>query len=241
VYQRIGLADRLLVSRSSELCVDGFAADTLVRRALERLGNGNGSSFSARIVKRIPVAAGLGGGSSDAATALSLANQLRDVPLGEDTLMAVARELGADVPFFLRDGPQLGTGDGTELEPLDLPQDYWVVLVMPGRVTKRSTSDVYGAFDARHGEEGFDSRRDALLTALARVRRPRDLAGLPLNDLAASPLAADLRALGAFRADATGAGPMVYGLFLHGDEARAARKAMSKNGRSWLTVPAWYR
>lgn len=241
VYQRIGLADRLVVSRSTELCVEGFAADTLVRSALGRMGDDNGSCFHARIVKRIPVAAGLGGGSSDAATALRLANELRDVPLAEDALFSVARDLGADVPYFLCDGPQLGTADGTKLEPLDLPQDYWIVLVSPRGVTKRSTADVYGAFDARGGEDGFEARRDALLAALGRVRRPRDLAALPPNDLATSPLAADLRALGAFRADVTGAGPTVYGLFLHGEQARAAQKKMSKNGRSWLTVPAWYR
>ena len=241
VYQRIGLADRIVVSRSPELHVDGFAADTLVRRALERIGSGNGSSFRARIVKRIPVAAGLGGGSSDVATTLRLANDLRDDPLSEDALVAVARELGADVPYFLRDGPQLGTADGTELEPLDLPQDYWIVLVAPRGVTKRSTADVYEAFDGREGERGFESRRASLLSALARVRRSRDLAALPPNDLATSPLAAELRALGAFRADVTGAGPTVYGLFLHGDRARTAQKKMAKKGRSWLTVPAWYR
>jgi 4-diphosphocytidyl-2-C-methyl-D-erythritol kinase len=241
VYQRVGLADRLVVSRSAELRVDGFAADTLVRRALERIGDGNGSSFSARIVKRIPVAAGLGGGSSDAATALRLANELRDAPLPDKEVAAVARELGADVPYFLHDGPQLGRADGTEFEPLDLPQDYWVVLVTPRGVTKRSTAEVYEAFDARGGEQGFEARRDALLAGLARVRRPRDLAALPANDLARSPLAADLRALGAFRADVTGAGPTVYGLFLHGEQARAGQRAMAKNGRSWLTVPAWYR
>lgn len=241
VYQRIGLADRLVVSRSPELRVEGFAADTLVRRALEGIGDGIGSSFSARIVKRIPVAAGLGGGSSDAATALRLANELRDVPLGDDALSTLARELGADVPYFLHDGPQLGSADGTELEALDLPQDYWIVLVAPRGVTKPSTAEVYGAFDARGGDAGFAARREALLAALAGVRRPRDLAALPPNDLATSPIAADLRALGAFRADVTGAGPTVYGLFLHGEQARAAQKNMSKNGRSWLTVPAWYR
>jgi 4-diphosphocytidyl-2-C-methyl-D-erythritol kinase len=241
VYQRVGLADRLVVSRSTELRVEGFAADTLVRRALEEMGDGDDGSFSARIVKRIPVAAGLGGGSSDAATALRLANELRRAPLADDALSTLARELGADVPYFLRDGPQLGTADGTELQPLDLPQDYWIVLVAPHGVTKPSTAEVYGAFDARAGEDGFDARREALLAALARVRRPRDLAALPSNDLATSPLAAELRALGAFRADVTGAGPTVYGLFLHGEQARAAQKAMAKKGPSWLTVPAWYR
>jgi 4-diphosphocytidyl-2-C-methyl-D-erythritol kinase len=241
VYQRVALSDRIAVSPSPELRVDGFAADTLVRGALERVANGATATFAAQIKKRIPVAGGLGGGSSDAATALTLANQLREEPLAADRLHELARELGADVPFFLRDGPQLGSADGTMLEPLDLPQDYWVLLVLPHGAQKRSTGDVYAAFDARGGEQGYEDRRAALLDSLAAVRRPRDLAGLPPNDLADSSLADELRSLGAFRADVTGAGPVVYGLFLHADQARAADRRISPKGRTWLTAPAWYR
>ena len=240
VYQRVALADRLTVTRSADVSVTGFDADTLVRRALEFLADGNGG-FSARIEKRIPVAAGLGGGSSDAATALRLANELRDDPVDGARLRVLGRELGADVPYFLENGPQLGTGDGAELEPLDLPQDYWVVLVVPHDARKSATADVYAAFDARNGERGYDERKAALLSALENVRRPRDLAALPPNDLASSPLAAELESLGAFRADVTGAGPTVYGLFLHGEQARFARKRISPRGRTWLTAAAWYR
>lgn len=239
VYQRVALCDRLTVERAPNVRVRGFDADTLVRGALEAVADGTG--FHAQITKRIPVAAGLGGGSSDAATALRLGNALRDEPLADSELHDVARDLGADIPYFLVDGPQLGTGDGTDLTPLDLPQDYWVLLVLPKGSGKSATGDVFAAFDARGGEREFDVRRDALLAALRDVRRPRDLASLPPNDLATSPLAGELRALGAFRADVTGAGPTVYGLFLHGDHARAAQRQMSPKGRTWLTAPAWYR
>jgi 4-diphosphocytidyl-2-C-methyl-D-erythritol kinase len=239
VYQRVALSDRLAIQRAPDIRVEGFDGDTLVARALERVADGSG--FHAKITKRIPVAAGLGGGSSDAATALRLANALRVEPLPDDELHAAARELGADVPYFLVDGPQLGEGDGTNLKPLDLPQDYWVVLVLPIGAAKSSTGDVFAAFDARGGEADYDERRAALLAALDRVRRPRDLAALPPNDLAASPLTAQLRELGAFRADVTGAGPTVYGLFLHEETARAAQRRMSSKGRIWLTAPAWYR
>jgi len=241
VYQRVALADHIMVERSSELRVAGFVGDTLVRRALEAVTAGNGSTFAARIRKRVPVAAGLGGGSSDAATALRLANELRDEPLPDSELQARARELGADVPYFLEDGPQLGTGDGTELAPLDLPQDYWILVVVPRGEAKTSTQDVYAAFDVKDGNRGYDERRAQLLETLAGVRRPRDLAALPPNDLASSPLADEMRALGAFRADITGAGPAVYGLFLHGRQARTAQKRISPKGRTWLTAPAWYR
>jgi 4-diphosphocytidyl-2C-methyl-D-erythritol kinase len=141
----------------------------------------------------------------------------------------------------LEEGPQLGTGDGAELESLELPQDYWILLVLPRHAVKSSTERVYADFDARGGERGYEERRASLLDALSHVKRPRDLAALPANDLASSPLAAELVALGAFRADVTGAGPTVYALFLHGHQARAAQKRISPEGRTWLTAPAWYR
>ena len=83
-------------------------------------------------------------------------------------------------------------------------------------------------------------QRVALAGALKEVRRPRDLAALPPNDLASSPLADELRASGAFRADIAGAGPTVYGLFLHGETARAAERRFAPFGRTWITAPAWY-
>jgi 4-diphosphocytidyl-2-C-methyl-D-erythritol kinase len=239
VYQRVALSDHVAVERAEDVRVEGFRDDTLVRRALEVAADG--SAFAARIKKRIPVAAGLGGGSSDAATALRLANALRDDPLEASALHDAARSLGADVPYFLRDGPQLGTGDGTELTPLELPQDYWVVLVVPKGEVKASTAAVYAAFDARGGADGYEERHARLLGALGQVRRARDLAALPQNDLRSSPLTRELVDLGAFRADVSGAGPVVYGLFVHGHRARAAQRTISRKGRTWLTAPAWYR
>jgi 4-diphosphocytidyl-2-C-methyl-D-erythritol kinase len=242
VFQRIDLADRVSLAPAARLRVEGFAADTIVRRALELLGEAAGvePAWTARIEKKIPVAGGLGGGSSDAATALRLANESLERPLSPAALGELAAELGADVPFFLTHGPQLGLGDGSTLEPLELPQDYWVVVVLPEGTTKPSTAAVYSAFDERRAEEGFDERRDRLLEALAAVRRPRDLAALPANDLASSPLAAELRARGAFRADVTGAGPCVYGLFHHEAQARAAARALRPRGRTWNSIPTWY-
>jgi 4-diphosphocytidyl-2-C-methyl-D-erythritol kinase len=186
------------------------------------------------------VAAGLGGGSSDAATALRLANAQLDEPLPPEELHELAAQVGADVPFFLRDGPQLGTGDGTVLEPLDLPQDFAVLLLLPHGAAKPSTAAVYAAFDARDGADGFAARAERLRTALAAVRRPRDLAALPANDLAASPLAERLLEDGAFRVDVSGAGPVVYGLFTQISDAEAARKRLRGLGRTWVTAPVWY-
>jgi 4-diphosphocytidyl-2-C-methyl-D-erythritol kinase len=228
VLQRIDLADHISVERSDAVEIHGFAEDTLVRGALGALG----VTARVRIEKRIPVGAGLGGGSSDAATALRLANELLPEPVPAGQLHDLAAGLGADVPFFLSEGPQLGTGDGSELAPVSLPSDYVVVLVSPAGERKSSTASLYAAFS---GQDGFAERRAALYAAL----EAGELASLPPNDLASSPLADELLALGAFRADVSGAGPAVYGLFTDTEQARAARDAFANRGQTWLAKPAW--
>ena len=228
VLQRIDLADRISVERADAVEIHGFDEDTLVRGALGALG----VTASVQIEKRIPVGAGLGGGSSDAATALRLANELLPQPVPAGQLHDLAAGLGADVPFFLAEGPQLGTGDGTELSPVSLPSDYVVLLVLPDGERKSSTASVYAAFSSH---DGFADRRAALYAAL----EAGDLATLPPNDLAWSPLADELRELGAFRADVSGAGPAVYGLFTDPQQAEAARDELAKRGQTWLAKPAW--
>jgi 4-diphosphocytidyl-2-C-methyl-D-erythritol kinase len=242
VLQRIDLVDRIELEEADELRVEGFDGDTLVAAALRELARAAGVDprWHVRIEKRIPVAAGLGGGSSDAATALRLANATLSDPLPDGELRALAARIGADVPFFLADGPQLGSGDGSELAPLDLPQDFWAVLLLPRDAEKTSTGDVYAAFDTRREVAGFAERRQALLDALGQAERPRDLAALPPNDLASSPLAEQIRAKGAFRADVSGAGPALYGLFHHRRDADAARRSLRRLGRTWVAAPAWY-
>jgi len=242
VMQRLALADRVELTPADGLTVEGFAQDTLVRAALTTLALEAGvrPRWRARISKRVPVASGLGGGSSDAATALRLANATLDKPLTEQRLHHLARTLGADVPFFLTSGPQFGQEDGGALTLLELPQDYFVLLVLPRGATKRSTAAVYDDFDRRNGADGYEERRTALDEAVSAVVRPRDLAALPPNDLVSSPLADELRVLGAFRADVSGAGPTVYGLFQHRQTAEAARQRLRSRGRTWLTAPAWY-
>jgi 4-diphosphocytidyl-2-C-methyl-D-erythritol kinase len=238
VFQRVDLGDRITIEPAPDTTIGGFPEDTIVRAALELLGAAHG--WRVTIDKHVPLAAGLGGGSSDAATALRLANEQLYPPLPAERLRQIAAEVGADVPFFLGDGPQLGTGDGSTLEPLDLPQDFAVLLLLPKDAHKSSTAEVYAEFDARGGEAGFDERAAALRDSLAAVRRPRDLAALPPNDLASSPLAAELRAHGAFRADVSGAGPTLYGLFNRTADAKRAARALGHLGRLWITVPAWY-
>ncbi len=237
ILQRIDLADAIALEPAGRLSVEGFARDTLVRGALEALAAAAGVEprWRAVVTKRIPVAAGLGGGSSDAASALLLANATLDRPLPPGGLRALATALGSDVPFFLEPGPKLATGTGTTLEPLDLPQDYTVVVLLPRGERKRSTAEVYARY--RPGP-GFDERR-ARMRALAAAGRGADLAALPGNDLVASPHAARLAALGAFRAEVSGAGPAVYGLFPDRARAEAACGSLATVGATWLAATAW--
>ena len=238
VLQCVELHDDIELEPGS-LDVSGFEEDALVAGALETLAAAAGvsPSWRVRIEKRIPVSAGLGGGSSDAAAALRLANAALPEPLSGEELHGVAAAIGADVPFFLRDGAQLATGDGTGLRPIALPTGYEVLLVLPAGSAKQSTRGVYRRFDERAGAHGFGERRDALLQPLEAIREPRDLARLPGNDLASSPLAHRLRELGAFRADVSGAGPVVYGLFDDPLDAERAREALRTAGETWLTRP----
>jgi 4-diphosphocytidyl-2-C-methyl-D-erythritol kinase len=239
VLQRVTLSDTISLEPATALAVEGFAGDTLVRRALEAVADSAGTAqrWRAQIEKRIPVAAGLGGGSSDAATALRLANETLEDTLPPARLHALARTLGADVPFFLEPGPQLGVDDGSTLTPVQLPQDYSVLLVLPHGAVKDSTAAVYARF---HEDGGFAARRDRVLEVLAGARGLHDLAALPPNDLASSPLAAELLAAGAFRADVSGAGPVVYGLFVDRPAAERAAAEVGPRGETWIADPAWY-
>jgi 4-diphosphocytidyl-2-C-methyl-D-erythritol kinase len=237
VLQRIELADEVTLERAEQLEVHGFEADTIVRRALELLAEAVGVApgWAVHIAKEVPVAAGLGGGSSDAAAALRLANETVDEPLSAEALHTVAAAVGADVPFFLTEGPQLGEGDGSELTPVELPLGYTVLVLLPDAEAKHSTAAVYRAFDARNGAAGYEQRRTEVLAAL----HAGELRALPPNDLALSPLAADLERFGALRADVSGAGPAVYALFDDPERAVGARAQFESLGRVWVGPPAW--
>lgn len=239
VLQAIDLHDDVELEPGRGLAVDGFEDDTLVRAALEALSEraGVAPAWQVRVEKRIPVAAGLGGGSSDAAAALRLVNEGLAEPLPPEELHEVATRLGADVPFFLRAGTQLGTGDGSDLSPLGLPTDYVVLVALPAGERKESTASVYRRFDDRRGYEGFDERRAELRRVLEGADVARDLSHLPANDLAWSSLSDEFVRLGAFRADVTGAGPAVYGLFEDEPTARRAVASLHGVGPSWLSRP----
>jgi 4-diphosphocytidyl-2-C-methyl-D-erythritol kinase len=239
VLQRIGLAATVEVEVTAPafgVVVEGFE-DTIVRAALGAFEAATGveRGWYVRIDKRIPVAAGLGGGSADAGAALLRANELSGGALSDVELHDVAATVGSDVPFFLRTGPQLAEGDGSELTPLALEPAAAVVVVLPHDVRKESTAAIYTRFDERSGATGFEDRRAAMRSTLERATTFADLATLPVNDLASSSLADDLRRAGAVLADVSGAGPAVFGLFEDEAAAGLAARELRAKGRVWLT------
>jgi 4-diphosphocytidyl-2-C-methyl-D-erythritol kinase len=148
----ISLADDLRVAPANELLtrVEGLDIDpetNLVSRAAAllqaRLRERRGAELT--LVKRIPEAAGLGGGSSDAASTLVALNALWDRRLGLVDLARLAAELGSDVPFFLRGGAALMRGRGEELQLLPVRAGQWLVLVVPAHDVLDKTRRLYDA------------------------------------------------------------------------------------------------
>ncbi len=185
VMQPVPIWDHLLFERSAtgidlrctnpDLPVDGT---NLVHRAaslfLERTEIRDGVRI--HLDKRLPLAAGLGGGSANAAITLDVLNEMFGLPLPRERLVRLAAELGSDVPFFLQNGPALARGRGERVEPLapfELLRGAGILLVHPGfGVSTRWAYQALAAFpEALHGRSG---RAEELI----RVLRGRDWAPL---------------------------------------------------------------
>lgn len=97
--------------------------------------------YSFNVTKNIPAGAGLGGGSSNAALTLRILNKLEKTGLSDGDLVDLIRDLGADIPFFIKGKPGLGTGLGQQIEPLDIQPEGWILTVYPG--FESSTAEAY--------------------------------------------------------------------------------------------------
>lgn len=259
LFQTISLADEVEVSVDSlgsgaiELFCDRDDLENkrnLAWQAAERLlaRLGIQARVRIRLRKRIPTAAGLGGGSSDAAAVLlALADLLPEPPPRAD-LVAVASVLGSDVPFFLDGGTAIGTGRGTELSPLpDLPATP-VVLVLPG--IEVSTSWAYRALAewrlTKLTQTAGTGTMERLFSDLARLGTGavESLSELMVNDFesvvfqrfpALAVIKRQLLACGARPALMSGSGSTMFGVF---QSNRAARAAVDRLGASGLRVVA---
>ena len=208
----------------------------LILRAARLLRDASKVEAGARIElrKRIPVAAGLGGGSSDAAATLWGLNRLWKLGWPRARLMELAVHIGMDVPFFLGTGPALATGRGEQLKPLGRAGGYALVLVNP-RVGL-STRQVYERIPA--GWRGEATGTPRVIEAL-RMRGAERLAAALTNHLetvvepilpVVGRIKAALLAAGALGAIMSGSGPTVFGLARSLDHARQIRRRVNRAG-----------
>jgi 4-diphosphocytidyl-2-C-methyl-D-erythritol kinase len=194
------------------------ASDDLILRALDLVRERFGLTLRARlrVVKRIPISAGLGGGSSDAGTLLAVIGELAGIP--QSDLLVAAAELGSDVPFFVHGGTALATGTGTDLEPLPLPNaPFSLVLVVPDVQIPQKTAALYASLSANDFSDGASTRRLA-----EQIRRGDQVDNTLLRNAFARALytypaiAAAREALlqaGASAVLPSGAGPSLIGIF----------------------------
>ncbi|MBI3752575.1 MAG: 4-(cytidine 5'-diphospho)-2-C-methyl-D-erythritol kinase [Deltaproteobacteria bacterium] len=196
-------------------------------------------NLSIKIKKNIPVAAGLGGGSSNAAAALKALNEITSVCLSQEKLMEMAAGLGSDVPFFILGKPCLASGRGEILEPVNLPQ-FWYILINPGFPV--STQWAYQNLNLTKMEEDISI---AILKVSAACRagrwdNPAALQGVLINDLEEAtirkhPEIQEIKTLlidfGATGALMSGSGPTVFGIFPDKDRAQKTFKRIKKDQR----------
>jgi 4-diphosphocytidyl-2-C-methyl-D-erythritol kinase len=249
VLQAVDLSDRLVLEDADalELHTDapGVPADTtnLALRAAHALREAAGVDRGVRIRldKRIPVAAGLGGGSSDAAAVLLALDRLWGLGWPVARLAEVAVGLGMDVPFFLGGGAAAGTGRGERLEPL-ASTALALVLVNPG--VPMSTAESY-----RRVHPGLytGGERTHAMAAALRTRQPARVAACLYNALeqAVSPTAPDIErmraallAAGALGAAMSGSGSTVFGVASGFEHARQVRSRIVRGAWSAWAVRA---
>lgn len=167
--------------------------------------------------KHIPVAAGLGGGSSDAAATLRLLNQLNDNPLPQGALQKIARALGADAPFFLTPRPALATGIGDALTAVPLGIAFDLILISPGfPITARWAYEHWKTASPPHSPPPAQNTLDALVSGTPKTLASSTYNALefcafqkfPLLDI----LAKTMLHAGCLCAHVNGSGPTLFGL-----------------------------
>ena len=257
VMQTISLHDLLYIDRTDCRVFDvigpAIEGENLVLKAARELEGRMSRQlpFTIRLFKRIPMGAGLGGGSSDAASFLRAANQLYNLRLTIDELAEIGTEVGHDVPFFLRGGTARATGLGSTLSPLPPAPSDWIYLVVcpPIQVPTRT---VYMAVDG-----GYQSgrRTSALVAMLAQgsphralSQRGRDNAafGNDLEPVTQSLFPGYAAAVGGLQViipglSMSGSGAALFSVFQNAGEASAALLDVQSAGYpAWVThsVPA---
>ncbi len=247
VLQTVDLCDRLVFTpappgetlvRADRPDVPG-GPENLVYRAVELLRRATGAGNGVRVdlVKRIPAGAGLGGGSSNAATTLRALDRLWGSHLGPERLAALAAELGSDVPFFLTGGTAVVTGRGERIRPVDWDGDFWYVLVYPGFPV--STAWAYrnvriGLTEAAAYGTFLDSAEKSGRICAGRLFACLENDFQPLVEGESGDVARILAALaagGAVACSVSGSGSTLFGVFREARQASVAAALAQGRGR----------
>ncbi len=187
----------------------------LINKAIETLDRyiGLQHNYLIRVDKRIPAGAGLGGGSSNAALTLRMLNKIEELGLTDDELIDLSRNLGADVPFFIKGKTGIAKGIGHEIEQLDLQPNFWIVTCFPNE--QSSTAEAYQncvpdpdpEFNLKEilTEEDIDEWQFILNNDLEKSVFPRINVSGNMKD--------QMYEFGATYASMTGSGSAVYGIF----------------------------
>lgn len=240
----ISLADDLHFELADTIhcAVEGLELESdanLVVQAARQLATATRISAGASIAlrKRIPAAAGLGGGSSDAATTLVALDRLWGAGLSRASILALAAELGSDVPYFVRGGCALMRGRGERLAALPPVRGQWLALLVPRHAVPAKTASLYSALTSADFSTGEATRR--LADRLA-SRHPTQLADALLANTFARPAQAVFPGLAALwrsaeaatrrRFHLSGAGPALFALAPSATEARLAVARLSPLG-----------
>lgn len=246
-----GVGDRIAVAPAADLSltVDGpFAdrvpagSDNLVLRAARALAEKSEGRRGARIrlTKRLPIAAGIGGGSADAAATLRALCALWRIALDPAEMAALALKLGADVPVCLVGTPALVGGIGEDIAPSPTLPAVWMVLVNPGVAV--STPAIFrarrGVFSQPRDFGGDLPNAAALFERLARWRNDLAEAALAQAPVIAEVLAALAARPGCGLTRMSGSGATCFGLFAEEAAALAAAAAISADHGGWWVAPA---
>lgn len=253
VMQSIALHDCLeFVSQATGLVLTvsdrtlSSGADNLVYRAALLLQKRTNTKRGVliRLNKQIPVAAGLGGGSADAAATLKALNTLWELHLSEEELLALGAELGSDIPFCLKGGTALASGRGEQLTPLAPAPRLGLVLVKPSFPV--STAAVYQAYDALPAGENPST------IAMAQAIREQSLAGVVQNlanmlesaTISMHPEIAEIKerllVAGALGVLMAGSGPTVFAVTAGVQEAQVLASRFVHRGELVLVSETWW-
>lgn len=255
LFERISIADKITLTKIPHgiiVTCDKFVTkkpkDNLVYKAAELIfeyirAKGDikirgDRGVRIRVKKGIPIAAGLGGGSSDAASVLMGMNKLFDLKLKQSELIALGRKLGADVPFFLLKAPfAVGKGRGDELRQVKIAARPWHLIINPG--FKLPTKDIYEAYDKERpkgltikdedvrihrlylGAVNFGSLDDMLYNDLGLIAIAKKRVLARIIERLAYHLGRE--------AIVSGSGPSVFCLYRTGKEAARAKQKLFRN------------